>query len=148
MARRVNQKLVAKYFGPFIVVAKVGAVALRLQLPDTSRIHPVFHISQLKKYVGSNPSPGTLPLMDDQGLIAAYTIAVLDRKSRKKGNGAVVYVLIQWSNAPKELGSSTLMSRRNFLISTLKLEDKLAKGDGNVTAEILGMCEAREWRGN
>ena len=36
------------------------------------------------------------------GLIQAEPIAVLDRKLGKSGNRAVVYVLIQLSNAPKE----------------------------------------------
>lgn len=37
-----NQKLSLRYFGPFPVMDKVGAVAYRLQLPDTARIHDFF----------------------------------------------------------------------------------------------------------
>ena len=102
VAKRVNQKLSAKFFGPFLVIAKVGTVAYKLQLPESSKIHPVFHISQLKKYAGTSPVQGTLPSMDEQGLISTEPIAVLDRKLGRKGHGAVVYVLIQWSNTPKE----------------------------------------------
>lgn len=102
VAQRSNNKLAAKFFGPFQVVGKVGKVAYKLQLPETAKIHPVFHISQLRTHVGTRPVQGLLPEIDEQGYIAAEPLAVLNRKLGKKGNKAIVYVLIQWSNSPKE----------------------------------------------
>lgn len=52
VAVRANHKLAFKYFGPFRVVQLVGAVAYKLQLPPSSAIHPVFHVSQLKAAKG------------------------------------------------------------------------------------------------
>ena len=77
-------------------------MAYKLQLPPTSKIHPVFHISQLRQHIGQCPSQPTLPDIDDQGLLAAEPIAVLDRRLGKQGHKAVVYVLIQWSIGSKE----------------------------------------------
>ena len=44
-------KLAPRYFVPFQILARVGPVAYQLALPSHIRIHNVFHISVLKKYV-------------------------------------------------------------------------------------------------
>ena len=47
-----KSKLAPRYFGPFEIRSKVGEVAYRLVLPpELSRIHPVFHVSMLRKYI-------------------------------------------------------------------------------------------------
>ena len=44
-------KLARKYCGPFEILARVGPVAYQLAFPPNLRIHNVFHISILKKYI-------------------------------------------------------------------------------------------------
>ena len=44
-------KLAPRYCGPFEILSIVGPVAYQLDFPPNVKIHNVFHISTLKKYV-------------------------------------------------------------------------------------------------
>ena len=49
-------KLAPRYIGPFKIQSRVGEVECKLVLPqELLRIHPVFHVSMLRKYI-SYPS--------------------------------------------------------------------------------------------
>lgn len=51
IAQRSSNKLAFRYFGPFKVLSRIGLVAYKLQLPEASAVHPVFHVSLLTKFV-------------------------------------------------------------------------------------------------
>ncbi len=52
--RRPTQKLTLKYIGPFKVIQVVSTMSYKLELPETMKIHPVFHVSLLKPYKTSD----------------------------------------------------------------------------------------------
>ena len=43
-----NLKLSPQFFGPFQIIQKVGVVAYKLKLLENCKIHPMFHVSNLK----------------------------------------------------------------------------------------------------
>ncbi|GJS75251.1 putative reverse transcriptase domain-containing protein [Tanacetum coccineum] len=49
-------KLNPRYIGPFKIIAKVGTVIYRLELPEKlSRVHSTFHVLKLKKCIANEP---------------------------------------------------------------------------------------------
>ncbi|XP_027099047.1 uncharacterized protein [Coffea arabica] len=100
MALRKNMKLAAKYYGPYQVIERIGAVAYKLKLPEDSKIHPVCHVSLLKKKVGEEVVPSTaLPYSDEEWQLKVQPMAVLDRRMVKRKNSTAVQWLVQWFNS-------------------------------------------------
>ncbi|XP_074263501.1 uncharacterized protein LOC141586228 [Silene latifolia] len=94
-------KLSQKYVGPYDILERVKEVAYHLALPPAlARVHYVFHVSQLRKYV-SDPSH-VLEIenieLDDQLTYVEVTKEILDTKVRKTRNGEVSLVKVLWSN--------------------------------------------------
>ncbi len=103
LATRKNPKLAARYYGPFEILARIGAVAYKLALPPGSQIHPVFHISQLKQGAPPNGqvSP-TAPLTGEDGEPLAGPEKVLDRRFSQKRRRVAEELLVKWFNLPED----------------------------------------------
>lgn len=95
--RRSSQKLSHRYYGPFQIEAKHGEVAYRLALPEGTRIHPVFHVSLLKPWVGEGePDMGTLPPLRNNEALKLQPAMILEVRWRNKGDKKVADILVQW----------------------------------------------------
>lgn len=105
-----NQKLSPRYFGPFPVEARVGKVAYKLSLPSSARIHPTFHVLQLKKHIGTAVSAPTLPPIGSDGALLKSPVRILDRRLVKQGNQAAVEVLVEWADTfPEDVSWEKLL---------------------------------------
>ncbi|KAL0439027.1 UNVERIFIED_CONTAM: hypothetical protein Slati_2385700 [Sesamum latifolium] len=99
---RWNLKLAPKYCGPFQVTEKIGEVAYKLKLPPSTNIHPVFHVSLLKRKVGHKHTPSpNLPVFTDHGVCRAYPTKILSRRLISHRNTVVTQILLQWENYSK-----------------------------------------------
>jgi ribosomal protein L21E len=54
VATRANRKLSFRYYGSYLVLKKVGTTTYKLDLREQSKIHPIVHVSQLKRGVKAN----------------------------------------------------------------------------------------------
>ncbi len=65
-----DNKLSPKYYGSYKVLQKIGIMAYKLQLPESSRVHSVFHVSCLNKVIDGNLSvQSKFPKLDEEGKI-------------------------------------------------------------------------------
>jgi hypothetical protein len=73
--------LAPKFYGSYTILKCVGHVAYQLAFPIHSKIHPIFHVSCLKKVIGTKCQTQTnLPKLDEEGSIWLQPQAVLDQR--------------------------------------------------------------------
>jgi hypothetical protein len=92
-----DNKLSPRYYGPYKVLQKIGIMAYKLELPTSSRVHPVFHVSCLKKVIGDKILVQTiLPELDEEGKIILEPEAITDTRIRQLRNRSISEYLVKW----------------------------------------------------
>ncbi|GJY99072.1 proteasome subunit alpha type-2-A [Tanacetum coccineum] len=123
VVNRSSQKLSKRYYGPYAIIEKIGNVAYKLDLPPASSIHPVFHVSVLREYVGSPPSSlEPLPTLPPTSLIPETILSTNENVSPPQ-------LLVKWFNLPNE--EATWEPKPEFVrrYPNFDLEDKVNSED-------------------
>ena len=69
------------------MLQKIGIVAYKLELPASLQVHPVFHVSCLKKVIGENlPGQKILPELDEDGKIILEPEEIMETRTRQLWN--------------------------------------------------------------
>ncbi|WMV25215.1 hypothetical protein MTR67_018600 [Solanum verrucosum] len=94
-------KLSPPYIGPYKISKRIGNVAYELELPqELAAIHPVFHISMLKKCMGDLSL--IIPTEDigikDSLSYEEIPVQILDHQVRKLRTKEVTSIKVLWKN--------------------------------------------------
>ena len=96
-----NGKLSHHYVGPYEITQRVGKVAYELRLPsEFASIHPLFHVSILKKCIDDPDS--ILPIeglgVQENFFYEDVQVEIPDRQVKKLRNKEVSSVKVLWKN--------------------------------------------------
>eukprot|EP00253_Pinus_taeda_P032838 PITA_32838 len=91
-------KLAPRYCGPFQVLARLRPVAYQLALPSHIRIHNVFHVSVLKKYVydPKHVIRWQEIQVEPKGEVLVEPLTILDRREVQLRKRVITQVKVQW----------------------------------------------------
>ncbi|GKC46888.1 putative reverse transcriptase domain-containing protein [Tanacetum coccineum] len=83
------------------IIAKVGTVAYRLELPEQlSRVHSMFHVSKLKKCMVDEPL--AIPLddiqIDDKLHFIEEPVEIMDREVKRLKQSRIPIVMVRWNS--------------------------------------------------
>nr|GFC71101.1 putative reverse transcriptase domain-containing protein [Tanacetum cinerariifolium] len=96
-----RDKLNPRYVGPFKVLAKVGKVAYKLELPqELSRVRHTFHVSNLKKFYSDEPL--VMPLegvhIDDTLQFVEEPVEIMEREIKRLKRSRIPLVKVRWNS--------------------------------------------------
>ncbi|GJX20178.1 putative reverse transcriptase domain-containing protein [Tanacetum coccineum] len=94
-------KLNPRYVGPFKVLEKVGSVTYKLELPqELSRVHNIFHVSNLKKCYFDEPL--AVPLeglhVDNKLRFVEKPVEIMDQEVKRLKQRCIPIVKVRWNS--------------------------------------------------
>jgi hypothetical protein len=119
-------KLKPRFVGPYHVIEIINDVAVRLELPQGARLHDVFHVGVLKKFIGAPPaSPPAVPAIHNATVILEPLRVEQARLAR-----GVHQVLVHWQGEPAKSASWEDLDEFHSKYPDFQLEDELSLEGG------------------
>ena len=123
LRKKRNEKFSPKFFGPYKIIEHIGPMAYKLELPNIAAIHPVFHVSQLKKMLGEhNEAQQDIPYMTENHEWRAIPKKVYGYLEYKVGGWDV---LISWKGLPRHEATWETYEEIQQLFPEFHLQDKV-----------------------
>jgi hypothetical protein len=119
-------KLQPRFFGPYRVTEIINEAAVRLELPPQAKIHDVFHVGLLKKWVGEPPA--SVPALPE--LLHGAALPEPERVVRSRLARGVHEVLVRWKGQPASAATWEDWQEFSARYPTLQLEDELSVEGG------------------
>jgi len=114
-----DNKLSQKYYGPYKVLQKIGTMAYKFELPSSSQVYPIFHVSCLKKVISDKFLVQIVfPKLDKEGKIIFEPEAVMETRTRKLRNRLISEYIIKWKKLPTKYST---WEDENFIQKNLEL---------------------------
>ncbi|XP_033138989.1 uncharacterized protein LOC117129882 [Brassica rapa] len=91
-------KLAVRFIGPYKIIGKICEVAYRLDLPADMHLHPVFHVSMLRKHIRdpSTVEPERIEELETNLTYPEGPIRLGERRIRKLKNREIAEVQVFW----------------------------------------------------
>ena len=100
---KTSKKLTPRFIGPFTIVQRISETSYKLNLPESFKMHPVFHVSLLKPYTEPSTYPGRPPILPSPPSIIVeneeeYEVErILNHRNRRNRKE----YLVKWKGYPE-----------------------------------------------
>ncbi|MCO5571382.1 hypothetical protein L7F22_025122 [Adiantum nelumboides] len=100
--KKGKEELSMRYYGPFQITEQINDISFRLRLPDTWKIHNVFHVNPWKTFgdVPDDGEPDEQPEVEANEEILVPEQVLAHKVTKKKKGKARKRFLIEFKNFP------------------------------------------------
>ena len=130
-----SRKLGPLYCGPFTVLEKYTA-AYKLKLPPHMKVHPIFHVSQLKLYRKPTNEDRTYqkpdPILTAAGEEEFEVEEIINHRKRRRGRQVINEYLILWKGYPAH--EMTWEPESNVANAPEKIAEYFGRVEGNAVS--------------